>query len=150
MAKREPGNFRGKVFGGFHRKDVLAYITTIYDELEQLRMDNEALVERCDELENLVQNLDVASARSPVSKPEQRILRPAPEGKPDVPAEPAAESVPVPDPTPEPVQQSAPIPASVPAAPTASPPEGQQGKPSLANPYSGRPKRVKVKRTVDN
>jgi len=62
MAKREPGRFRGNLFGGFNRRDVLAYITSVYDELEAYREENEALRERSAELENLLQNLDKSFA----------------------------------------------------------------------------------------
>ena len=170
MDKREPGHFRRKMFGGFHRKDVLAYITAVYEEVEQFRAENEALRQRCDELENLLQNLDKASTRGLTPKP-NLTLRPSAEAVPDphmqpevltdaapAPAyapipEPAPayaqapvyEAPPVPAPPPEPAPVYAPAPEAVPApaakAPVAVPPVAQKKKPGLANPYSNRPAR---------
>jgi len=62
MATREPGRFRRNLFGGFNRKDVLSYIKTIYEELDQNQGDNETLRQRCVELENLIQNLQRGTA----------------------------------------------------------------------------------------
>jgi len=62
MAAREPGTFRRQFFGGFNRKDVLTYIKHIYSELDQAQLQNEALLQRCRELEDLVQELQYAAA----------------------------------------------------------------------------------------
>jgi len=142
MSKREEGRFRGNLFGGFNRKDVLTYITSIYGELEQTHMENEALHERCDQLENLLQNLDKSSLRVPIPKFDP-IAR----------TEPAFPSTA--EPIPEATEDLAPgeepdITAAVDAI-TADPPEsvGEPPKPtlkpSLANPYPGRATRVKVR-----
>jgi len=64
MSEREAGRFRGRLFGGFNRKDVLAYITSVYEELDYAQAENEMLRQRCEELEALLSQQDTAGAYS--------------------------------------------------------------------------------------
>jgi len=63
MDKKEAGRFRGQVFGGFHRRDVLNYMATLYGRIDQADLEKEALRVRCEELENLLQNLEKFSGQ---------------------------------------------------------------------------------------
>ena len=63
MGKKEAGRFRGKLFGGFNRKDVLAYIASVYSELEQAQIENEELRARCEEFEDGAQNRAATTPR---------------------------------------------------------------------------------------
>ena len=161
MAEKEPGRFRGNFLGGFNRKDVLTYIKSIYNDLDQAHMQNEDLRQRCIELENLLQNLNIqpeqpgpaSPAFSPypvapaqTSPPSDALLY-DPElisvlnSLPEPDPEPGLE--PEPEPTPEPVSVAEPVPVAVPEPPPA--PAIQ--KPSLAMPPTGGKKtRVKVKK----
>ena len=153
MSKREPGKFRGTLFGGFNRKDVLTYIASVYEELEQSHEENEMLRERCNELENLLQNLDKSASRVPLPKLDKNskgppVVRPPSEPKAETPAEATAEMAPeTPDMIHEPeTVPIAPTPATTPVEAATEQPHTVV-KPSLANPYPGRATRVKVRPT---
>jgi len=100
MANREPGQFRKKIFGGFNRRDVLEHIKTLYTEIEQADSEKQTLRDRCEELENLLQNLEKFSGRG------GHVLRVAPGSKPQAASatvvEPAV-SVAMPESLPEPI-----------------------------------------------
>lgn len=49
--EQEKGNFRGRVFGGFDRQDVIDYIESLATERNSLSRENQALQERLWELE---------------------------------------------------------------------------------------------------
>lgn len=62
VAKEESGRFRRKLFGGFHRKDVIDHMQTMYGELEFLREENNALAQQVYELGNLLQAIEASNA----------------------------------------------------------------------------------------
>lgn len=49
--EQEKGNFKGRVFGGFNRRDVIAYIESLAKERNALAMENQTLRGRVDALE---------------------------------------------------------------------------------------------------
>ncbi|MGM9522766.1 MAG: DivIVA domain-containing protein [Oscillospiraceae bacterium] len=49
---QETGNFRGRIFGGFDRSDVIGYIEELAAERNELQKDNERLRECIEGLEN--------------------------------------------------------------------------------------------------
>ena len=49
--KGEKGNFKGRVFGGFNRHDVIDYIETLADERNRLARENERLRGQLEALE---------------------------------------------------------------------------------------------------
>ena len=50
--EQEKGNFRGRVFGGFNRQDVIDYIEELATERNALARENQELQERLWELED--------------------------------------------------------------------------------------------------
>lgn len=60
--EQEKGNFRGRVFGGFDRQDVIDYIEELATERNMLRRENDDLRERLWEYED--------GAAAPAEKPE--------------------------------------------------------------------------------
>ncbi len=50
--EQEKGNFRGRLFGGFNRRDVIDYIEVLAGERGELERENQKLRERIWELEN--------------------------------------------------------------------------------------------------
>lgn len=54
----EDGRFRGKIFGGFHRKDVLSHMQTLYGETEQLKREKLFYREQAEELQYLLQTIE--------------------------------------------------------------------------------------------
>ena len=153
MSKREPGQFRGNMFGGFNRKDVLAYITSVYEELEHIQAENDMLRERYEEAEELLNSRGVPLTPLSVQRP----MAPMPEegfGYPPVlPNEPEGasglyENTLI---TPEDLPMAAPVvrepiqtPEPVPVQPVYEVPRVQK-KPGLANPYPERGVKVKVR-----
>lgn len=151
MSKREPGSFRGNVFGGFNRKDVLAYITSVYEELDHVQLENDMLHERCEELEALLGKKGVAVAR-PMVTPTVLSVDPECEPMPDLDA-PAIETPYGLDDNsltrPEDLlsgnpyaPESEPVPIPIPVPPVY---EAPRVKPHLANPYPERARKVKVR-----
>ena len=63
MGKKEAGRFRGQLFGGFRRRDVLEYMGVLYGRIDQADLEKEAMRARCEELENLLQNLEKFSGQ---------------------------------------------------------------------------------------
>jgi len=63
MGKKEAGRFRGQLFGGFRRRDVLEYMGVLYGRIDQADLEKEAMRTRCEELENLLQNLEKFSGQ---------------------------------------------------------------------------------------
>ena len=55
------GRFRGRVFGGFHREDVLKHMQFLYTEKESLSDENQNLKRQVQELENLLQAVEVTN-----------------------------------------------------------------------------------------
>jgi len=159
MAAREPGKFRRKLFGGFNRKDVLAYIQSLYGEIDRANENSEALRQRNIELENLIQNLQ----RGGIAMPAQGIA-PAPTAgvAPAAPEYPPMMQTPMTNPTPSPLYDpelmsalaSEPAPAPVSElppeaiyAPMQTPavaPTPPPAKPTLATPPGASPQKVKV------
>ena len=148
MATREPGKFRIKVFGGFHQKDVLAYIKTLYSEMDQVQADYEDLRQRCIELENLIQNLEKAKVRGGQagSGPTLRVASDKASGS-DPLSDPELMSVLDLEQEPIPVEESVLEPAQEPLPePVPVEPPFPKAKPSLAMPPGVRPAKVaKVK-----
>ena len=54
----EDGRFRGKMFGGFHRKDVIGHMQTLYGETEQLKREKLFYQEQAHELQHLLQTIE--------------------------------------------------------------------------------------------
>lgn len=63
--KGERGNFKGRVFGGFNRHDVIDYIETLAAQRNELSRDNEKLREQVEALE---ERLDAEIP--PINEPE--------------------------------------------------------------------------------
>jgi len=129
MSKREAGRFRGKLFGGFHREDVLTYIASVYSELDQLQAENEALRAHLEELGVLDAVPEVGvPIQSEIPYSDDSML----EGHEDLdpPAAPSMQQAV--DPMP-PVSEAQPL------------QEASRLRPSLSNPYPERAKRVKVR-----
>ena len=63
MAEREKGIFRGRLFGGFHRQDVLDHLNELYTEMDELRAEAEAAHARAQEIEHLLSSIETASTR---------------------------------------------------------------------------------------
>ena len=61
----EIGNFKGRLFGGFDRKDVIAYIEESAAELESLEAENEKLRGTVAELEARIQEMEEAAKAVP-------------------------------------------------------------------------------------
>lgn len=174
MAKKEPGRFRKNLFGGFNRKDVLTYIKSIYDELDQTQTENEALHQRCAELEDLLQNMGKPPAWEPQFHPgpvvravapqapvyaQPTYHEPAPEieeiemeGDPEFfsilaeapEAEPAPTFLSAPAPAPTPVPTPTPAPTPTPEPPVPAV-EAPRQKPSLATPPAMQPAKLPAK-----
>ena len=151
MGKKEPGQFRGKMFGGFNRKDVLAYITSVYEELEHVQAENDILRERYEEIEDLLNSKGIPMA--PLST--QRPMAPMPEegfapypalqNEPEVPSGLYENTLTTPEDLPmaAPVVRE-PISEPVPVQPVYEVPRVVK-KPGLANPYPERGVKVKVR-----
>jgi len=152
MSEREAGRFRGNLFGGFNRKDVLAYIASVYEELGYVHAENEMLRVRCEEMEGLLSPEELAAlaypAEMPLAHPADSIPEEAHMFEPDVPIEEVALDL---DQntlaTPEDLRPAAP---PVPPAPPLREPvppvyEVPRPKPNLANPYPERARKVKVR-----
>ena len=147
MSEREAGRFRGNLFGGFNRKDVLAYITSVYEELDYAQAENDMLRQRCDELEALLDQGSAAGAH-PMDMPMSQPMDSMPEPMWDpamqtgqVPFGPDRDTPVRPEdlhPMAPPVQE--PEPAPVPPVH-----EAPRVKPNLANPYPERGRKVKVR-----
>ena len=56
--RNEDGHFRGKMFGGFHRKDVLGHMHTLYGETQQLKREKLFYQEQASELQHLLQTIE--------------------------------------------------------------------------------------------
>lgn len=157
MSKREPGQFRGKVFGGFNRKDVLAYITSVYEELEHIQAENDILRERYEEVEDLLNSKGIPvaplSGQLPmVPMPEESFgYHPALPTEPETPAGFYENTLTTPEDLPmaapvvrEPIPIQTPIPEPVPVQPVYEVHRVVK-KPGLANPYPERGIKVKVR-----
>ena len=150
MGKKEPGQFRGNVFGGFNRKDVLAYITSVYEELDHVQAENEMLRERYEEMESVLnsQGIPVAplSATHPMApmSEESFELGGALPNEPEIPAVyPETFAAPEEFPVAAPPMREV-MPEPVPIQPVYEIPRVVQ-KPGLANPYPERGVKVKVR-----
>lgn len=66
--EQEKGNFRGRVFGGFDRQDVIDYIESLATERNALSRENQQLQERLWELEEQA----AAPAEEPAGDSERR------------------------------------------------------------------------------
>jgi hypothetical protein len=153
MSKREPGQFRGKVFGGFNRKDVLAYITSVYEELEHSQAENDMLRERYEEAEELLNNRGIPhtplSGQPPMAPmPEEGFaFQPALPNEQEMPSGlyenvlTAPEDLPMAAPV---VREPIPAVEPVPVQPVYEVPRVVK-KPALANPYPERGIKVKVR-----
>jgi len=155
MSEREAGRFRGRLFGGFNRQDVLAYITSVYEELDYAQTENDMLRQRCEELEALLDQQNTVDTE-PVTMPIAPPAAFAPEAEPiwdpvmqtdQVPFELDENTLTTPEdlykalaPTPEPIPIPIPIPIPVPPVQ-----ETAFVKPNLANPYPERSRKVKVR-----
>ena len=54
----DDGRFRGKMFGGFHRADVISHMHTLYGETEQLKREKQFYQEQAHELQHLLQTIE--------------------------------------------------------------------------------------------
>ena len=155
MSKREAGQFRSNIFGGFNRKDVLAYITSVYEELEHVQMENDMLREHCGELEALLHEQGIEFA-PPMPMPDFEPEDFAPEEPMPEPVAPFAAAQFEPEqfePEENMMERPEDIPRETPPAPEPvpiplpTPPvyETPRIKPALANPYPERSRKVKVR-----
>lgn len=55
--EQEKGNFKGRVFGGFNRKDVIDYIESLAAERNDLALENRKLSGRVEALEEKLEEL---------------------------------------------------------------------------------------------
>ena len=65
LLEQEKGNFRGRLFGGFNRRDVIDYIEVLAGERGELERENQKLRERIWELENPEAGTDGAESILP-------------------------------------------------------------------------------------
>ncbi len=65
LLEQEKGNFRGRLFGGFNRRDVIDYIEVLAGERGELERENQKLRERIWELENPEAGTDGAESVLP-------------------------------------------------------------------------------------
>lgn len=66
--------FRGNIVGGFNRRDVISFVEEIYQRMNAFEAENQALRERCEDLEEQLQKAeeDIASAERRVSVRKKR------------------------------------------------------------------------------
>jgi len=115
MSSQDPGRFRGELFGGFNRRDVLEHMKLLYNALDEKQAEVEALHDRCEELENLCGRLETAGGAYVLPAPPPNASAPPesePEPEPVTELEPVAEPAPElePEPIPEPEPQPEPEP----------------------------------------